>query len=90
MFAATSLDISSDLLLQEVEPGYYSIAFGDARLLEGRLQVTRRHDPKGLSLQHIVEYRHDAHLLDSSRSYVAEHQPSERDRACQQVRCISM
>ena len=84
------LYVSSDLPLQEVEPGCYSIAFGDSRLLEGRIQVTRRHDPKQLSLQRMVEYKHDKHLLDCSRSSEAEHQPGNLERACHQVRCIGM
>ncbi len=88
MFAATSLGVLSDLPLQEVEPGCYSIAFGDPRLLEGRIQVICRHDSKQLHLQRIVEYKHDQHLLDCSRSSGAEHQPGDLERACQQVRGI--
>ncbi|CAK0764618.1 hypothetical protein CVIRNUC_003176 [Coccomyxa viridis] len=70
---------------QEVEPGCYSIAFGNPRLLEGRIQVICRHDSKQLHLQRIVEYKHDQHLLDCSRSSGAEHQPGDLERACQQV-----
>ena len=88
--AAKSLDVLSDLPLQEVEPGCYSIAFGDARILEGRIQVIRRHDPRQLSLQRIAEYKHDKHLLDYTKSSGAEHQPGNLERACQQVLYIGM
>lgn len=90
MFAVRSLDVLSDLLLQEIEPGYYSMDFGDGQLLEGTIRVSRRHDPKGLSVPRIVEYKHDVHLLDSSRSSRAEHQPGDLNRACQQVQCVSI
>lgn len=74
---------SEGFLTQELEPGVYSIDFGDQRLLEGRIQdIMQRCMPDVPLLKRIVEYRHPEHLRSPSLMNSSQ---NTLDSACHQV-----
>lgn len=67
--------------MQELEPGVYSIHFGDQRLLDGRIRDTmQRRTPDVPLLRRIVEYKHPEHLRSP-----CIHSRDVLESACQQV-----
>ena len=72
-------------LMQELEPGVYSIPFGDQRLLEGEIQdIMQRCTQDAPLLKRIVEYQHPEHLCSPS-PIGGESNQDALDTACQQV-----
>ncbi|CAL5219898.1 g1823 [Coccomyxa viridis] len=73
------------LFWEELEPGVYSIHFGDQRLLEGRIQATmQRCMPDVPMLKSIVGYQHPEHLRSPSLLN-SESSQDTLDCACHQV-----
>ena len=74
------------MLPQELEPGIYSIRFGDPRLLEGRIQdAMERHTACSPLMKRLVEYQHPEHLRGTSCNDKEQGEVDKLENACGQV-----
>ena len=81
------LTLASVILLpQELEPGIYSIRFGDPRLLEGRIQdAMERYTACAPLMKRLVEYQHPEHLRGTSSNDKEQGEVDRLESACEQV-----